>query len=321
MAFETRLYSEGLKALAFPAQDRLIALQHYRSVLDWRPKDDPELQSPVNSACDWRLLVSDRRQRIHATRSHSGRIDVWDSAAPDENAVLGKRIATIALAADCSPGEMVLSRDGSQLFVEQTGLRDELQVYSTRTGEVEASLPFAMSGSTGCAALSTNGRLAMRIDDDLLLWSFAPSGAGRMDVSPAPNSPAALRRLKRVHRLPTCLAFSPDDALLVTGGLDRKIKFWDPATGELLATLSGHRGGIESLAFSHDGRTLLSAGADGKVKAWSVAARKEIFDLLDDGHNTQAMQLSPNGRWLGAIRDNGFRLSLLDLGAAIDNAP
>ena len=54
------------------------------------------------------------------------------------------------------------------------------------------------------------------------------------------------------------LAYSPDGKTLVSGGYDKVVKFWNPATGELIRTLSGHTGWVVSLAFSHDGQTLAS---------------------------------------------------------------
>jgi len=59
----------------------------------------------------------------------------------------------------------------------------------------------------------------------------------------------------------TALAISPDGNLLVAGGDDGVIRFWDPQAGQLLQSWTGHEGSIETLAISPDGTFLVSGGA------------------------------------------------------------
>ena len=69
-------------------------------------------------------------------------------------------------------------------------------------------------------------------------------------------------------------AFTLDGrTLLASGGLDRTVRIWDPATGTHHATLKGHTGWINAVcAFTLDGRTLLaSGGLDRTVRIWDPA--------------------------------------------------
>src|SRR5205807_6686045 len=52
----------------------------------------------------------------------------------------------------------------------------------------------------------------------------------------------------------TTWELSPDGLTVLTGGADGTARLWDTFTGEVRATLRGHRGPIASVAFSENGR-------------------------------------------------------------------
>jgi WD40 repeat protein len=66
-------------------------------------------------------------------------------------------------------------------------------------------------------------------------------------------------------------AFSPDGALLVTGGRDHDIIVWETKSFTALHTLRAHTRPVLDLAFSPDGRAFVSAGGDGTLRVWRVA--------------------------------------------------
>ena len=57
----------------------------------------------------------------------------------------------------------------------------------------------------------------------------------------------------------SAVAFSPDGTRLASAGTDGTVRLWDPASGQLTATLEGHADGVSAVAFSPDSHRLASA--------------------------------------------------------------
>jgi len=95
---------------------------------------------------------------------------------------------------------------------------------------------------------------------------------------------------KEIYKLPDRagfddgLTFSPDGTLLVTAGVDKKVRVWDAATGKELATLTGHTGGVHCITISPDGKYLATGGDDKVVIVWNLTNNERVYSLgeLDD---------------------------------------
>lgn len=117
---------------------------------------------------------------------------------------------------------------------------------------------------------------------------------------PAPAPSASTAKLKDVltfkdHEGPVnAVCFSTDGELVASGGDDKVVKVWKRGTGEVVATLTGHRRNIEGLAWSPRGDLLASAG--GGTKLWDTKAWKEIPTLINGKQSMgRFLQFSPDG--------------------------
>jgi WD40 repeat protein len=96
-----------------------------------------------------------------------------------------------------------------------------------------------------------------------------------------------------------CIAYSPDGAMLASGGHDRTICVWDVRTGKTRATLLGHTDDVNSVAFSPDARLLASGSLDSTIRILRVAPTPAT-ELVLSGPNggVWSVIFSSDGNWL-----------------------
>jgi len=101
------------------------------------------------------------------------------------------------------------------------------------------------------------------------------------------------------------VAFSEDDATLVSGGPDRTMKFWDARSVTSGSdVLAGHTDAVYSVAFNRDGSLLASASFDGTVRLWNPETNQPVGVLRGHRGFVRSVAFSPDGRFLASSGDD-----------------
>ncbi len=134
-----------------------------------------------------------------------------------------------------------------------------------------------------CAALSSDSRRLALANEQIWLWDIEQ---GHLLGTLAP--PAGLTR---------CLAFRPDNDILVSGMDTGNILFWrtdNPAhTIAPFAMLQAHRQAVQHLAFAPNGRILASFAADRRLRLWDTLDRSLLNELPHPRANLTCMAFHP----------------------------
>jgi WD40 repeat protein/serine/threonine protein kinase/tetratricopeptide (TPR) repeat protein len=150
-------------------------------------------------------------------------------------------------------------------------------------------------------AYSPDGRFAVtssfdqRVVGEVRLWDAA---SGRQIGHPLPH-----------RNYVSAMAFTPDSAVLATGGYDHAVHLWDTATRQRIASLP-QPDIVMSLAISPDGKTLAvghAADFSGatEVVLWDLAGRKRLGAPMPGP--SLLVQFSPDGKTVVATAGSQLR--------------
>jgi WD40 repeat protein len=182
---------------------------------------------------------------------------------------------------------VAFSPDGKVLA---SGSEDQsVRFWDVATGKAQGDPGLGHKGRVWRVGYAADGRSVLSASSDrtLIRWSAVAPAAAPLLASEQP--------LRGV-------AFSPDGALIASGGDDGMVRLWDAAASRPHgAPWHGHTGGVAAVAFSPDGRTVASAGDDGTVRQWDVANGQARGAPIDPRAGAVwSVAYSPDGRLLAS---------------------
>jgi serine/threonine-protein kinase len=145
-------------------------------------------------------------------------------------------------------------------------------------------------------AWSPNGELLAAAGDDgaIRLWRTIHGGAPRL--------------LQAHTRRVFSLAFSRDSRMLVSGGVDARVRVWDCGKAKQLYSfegVQGHQHQVRSVAWSPVGALIASGSEDRKVKLWDVGQGSLLDNLEGGSEAVVSLAFAPDGQVFASASFDG----------------
>jgi len=102
----------------------------------------------------------------------------------------------------------------------------------------------------------------------------------------------------------SCLAWTADGRMLISGSYDHRIRTWNTSAWQQLAVLTGHTGSVRGIAISLNGRILASASYDGTARLWNLDNGQPIGSPLQHPEVVRCMSFSTDGKLLATGCDD-----------------
>jgi hypothetical protein len=151
---------------------------------------------------------------------------------------------------------------------------------------------------TFCADFSPDGRKLASGNVSLHVWDLAADK--KVSELPSPGR-TGFRRL----------AFSPDGGTVATGGWDNFVRLWDIESAKERSAFALPNQ-LHQVAFSRCGRFVAALDSYGTLRWWEIAAAQDRMVLSVKKSSTDAVAISPDGRWL-ALGGSDHLIHVFDL--------
>jgi WD40 repeat protein len=96
---------------------------------------------------------------------------------------------------------------------------------------------------------------------------------------------------------------------------DQTARVWNASSGQLLATLQGHTGSVQSAVLSPDGHRIVTASEDKTAGGWNASSGQLLATLQGHTDAVNSAVFSPDGQYIVTASRDGtarkFRLITL----------
>jgi WD40 repeat protein/predicted Ser/Thr protein kinase len=173
------------------------------------------------------------------------------------------------------------SADG-RLLITAGRIDGMLRLFDVQSGEVTRTLTAETRSSVRRALFTPDGRAVIWAaqDGSLRAWDL-DRGVGR--------------RIQDTGHAISDLAIDSSGRHLLTVGRAPGVRVWSLATGQLLTTLTGPPGAMESVAASESGSLVLGGGLDGTLAAWDLSQQKQLWSVPAHARSVTAVAIDPRG--------------------------
>jgi WD40 repeat protein len=184
---------------------------------------------------------------------------------------------------------LAFSPDGA--FLASGHVDGNIHLWSLDTG-AEIPVRIRHDASVGGLAFSPDGLTLASggLDSTLKLWELGRLRQGDPQ-----------RRLIREPAGVTCLAYTLDGGLIVTGHTNRILRVHEVKSGRLIATFRGHEAPLTVVAVAPDGNHIASGGRDGAVRIFDLVRKEEARVLSGHRKAVSALSYLPHGAEIGSV--------------------
>jgi WD40 repeat protein/serine/threonine protein kinase len=170
------------------------------------------------------------------------------------------------------------------------------------TGRVERVFDMQSSQMTSSIALSDDGARAYATTPAAaLVWNRDPVA---LPVKPDPVKPDPVKPAPVAEKptftghdgAVTCVAFSADGKLLLSGGKDQTVRLWDVGSGTEMKSLRWPGTAPAQVAFAGRGKQVVATSLTQGFMAWELETGTVAHQMNFGNHSADA--ISPDGDWV-----------------------
>ncbi len=237
------------------------------------------------------VLAAGPKPALVAAGGVDGSVRLWDVDARRKvgsfRTALHQRAGHEALVTS-----LAFSPDGA--FLASGHVDGHIHLWSLDTGE-EVEVRVRHDASVGGLAFSPDGRTLASggLDSTLKLWEVGQLSQGEPQ-----------RRLIREPSGVTCLVYSADGSLIITGQTKGMLRVHDIESGRLVATLRGHEAPLAVAVASPDGTQIATGARDGAIRIYDLDRKEEVRAFLGHRKAIAALSYFPRGTEIASVAMN-----------------